>query len=292
MCASCHGDEGQGVRDKYSDPLVGDRSLVSLTRYIEKQMPDDKPGTCTGDNAKQVASFIFDTFYSSEAQLRHNPPRAAIARLTVDQYRNTIADLISVFNGQAKPDDTRGLKAEYFNDKRGFNRDKRVMEQVEPTLHASFDKKPSDKIDQDEFAIRWSGSVLAPETGDYDFILQTVNGARLWVNDRDKPLIDVWVRSGDDPRHLASLRLLAGRTYRPRRRRRRSSPPSCAGSRRTWRRRPSPNACCPRAAMPSGWCCRPPSRPTTTAWATSTAPRSRRPGTRPPPRRRSRSPTT
>jgi len=216
QCASCHGDDGQGVRDQYADPLVGDRSLAALTRYIEKQMPEGKPGTCVGEDAKQVAAYIYDAFYSSAAQVRRNPTRVQLSRLTVGQYRNTIADLIAAFHGLTKPaDGTHGLKVEYFNDGRGFNPDKRVLERSEPRVLVRFagKDKPSDLIDKDEYAIRWSGAVDAPETGDYDFIMQTANGARLWVNDRDQPLIDAWVRSGDEPRLQATIRLLAGRTY-------------------------------------------------------------------------------
>ncbi len=217
LCASCHGDDGQGVRNKYADPLVGDRSLASLTRYIDKQMPDDKPELCVGEDAKQVAKYIYDNFYSLEAQVRRNPTRVELARLTVGQYRNTIADLIGSFTGLEKPSDNdeHGLRVEYFNDGRGFNKDKRVLERIEPRVEVRFagKDKPNDKIDKDEYAIRWSGSVTAPETGDYDFIMQTANGARLWVNDRDKPLIDAWVRSGDEQKLQATIRLLAGRTY-------------------------------------------------------------------------------
>ncbi len=213
-CASCHGDQGQGVRDKYAEPLVGDRSLASLTRYIEKRMPDEKPGTCIGEDAKQVAQFIFNAFYSSQAQLRTNAPRVELARLTASQYRICVADLIASFYGQAALGDERGLHAEYFNDKRGFNKDKRVIERTEPTLQVNFTaQNPADKMDKDEYAIRWSGSLAAAETGDYDIILDTANGARVWVNDREKPLIDAWVRSGEDPRHVATIALLAGRTY-------------------------------------------------------------------------------
>lgn len=216
QCASCHGDDGQGVRDKYAEPLVGDRSLASLTRYIEKQMPEDKPGSCTGEDAKQVAKYIYDNFYSLDAQLKRNPTRVELARLTVGQYHNTIADLIGSFQGVEKPGDgQRGLKVEIFNDGRGFNRDKKVVERTDPRVEIRFEgkDKPSDKIDKDEYAIRWSGAVTAPETGDYEFIMQTANGARLWVNDREKPLIDGWVRSGDEQRQQAGIRLLAGRTY-------------------------------------------------------------------------------
>ena len=185
-----------------------------MTRYISKQMPDDKPGECTGERAEKVADYIFRAFYSTEAQLRRNPPRVELSRLTIGQYRATIADLIGDFNGVSPRDDRHGIKVEYFDDGRGFNNAKRLIERIESGIQVNFEgKPPSEKILAQEYAIRWSGAVIAPETGDYDFILETTNGARLWVNDRDNALIDVWVRSGDDPRHLASLRLLAGRAY-------------------------------------------------------------------------------
>src|SRR5690349_21296195 len=44
-CASCHGAKGQGVKDKYADPLVGDWSIAKLARYVAANMPEDKPET-------------------------------------------------------------------------------------------------------------------------------------------------------------------------------------------------------------------------------------------------------
>src|SRR5262249_43293421 len=46
-CARCHGKSGEGAK-AYPTPLVGNRSLAQLTRYIAKSMPEDAPGTCTG----------------------------------------------------------------------------------------------------------------------------------------------------------------------------------------------------------------------------------------------------
>src|SRR5688500_15663447 len=63
-CADCHGERGQGVKDKFDDPLEGDWSLQKLVRYIEKNMPEDDPGTCTGPEAEAVGKYIYDTFYS------------------------------------------------------------------------------------------------------------------------------------------------------------------------------------------------------------------------------------
>src|SRR5439155_25576578 len=47
----------------------------------------------------------------------------------------------------------------------------------------------------------------------YQFILKTPNGARLWLNDEQEPLIDAWVASGQVSEHKATLRLLGGRAY-------------------------------------------------------------------------------
>src|SRR5262245_2753365 len=43
MCARCHGEKGEGVPKKYEDALYGERSVPSLTKYIDKTMPDDDP---------------------------------------------------------------------------------------------------------------------------------------------------------------------------------------------------------------------------------------------------------
>src|SRR5438105_2954228 len=62
-------------------------------------------------------------------------------------------------------------------------------------------------------SIQWRGSLRAEETGDYEFLLKTPNGVRLWINDEDEPLIDAWVSSGQLTEHKAIVRLLGGRAY-------------------------------------------------------------------------------
>src|SRR4029079_4168386 len=59
----------------------------------------------------------------------------------------------------------------------------------------------------------WEGSVLAPDTGEYEFVIRTQHAARLYVNDTATPLIDAWAKSGDDAEHRAAIRLLGGRPY-------------------------------------------------------------------------------
>src|SRR5437016_13610177 len=82
-CAKCHGRNGEGVKGKYDGHLQGERSLEKLTRYIERNMPDDNPGKLAADDAATVAHYIYDTFYSREARLRSGrPPRVELVRLT------------------------------------------------------------------------------------------------------------------------------------------------------------------------------------------------------------------
>jgi hypothetical protein len=211
-CLSCHGPRGEGSKD-HPEALVGDRSLEKLAQYIAKSMPEDKPGSCTGDEAKKVAAYIHEAFYSRAAQARDKPPRIELARLTVGQYRNAVADLLATFADAAKPDDRHGLKGEYANGKRP-GRDKTVFERLDPVVNFAYDEKgPGDKVTPEEYSARWSGAIVVPETLEIQFNVETVNGARLFINDLDKPLVDGWVRSGDEKAHRETITLLAGRTY-------------------------------------------------------------------------------
>ena len=213
MCVSCHGAAGEGT-DEYPRALSGDRSPSQLARLIARTMPEDDPGTCTGPDAEVVASYIHEAFYSKTAQERNKPPRVELSRLTVRQYRNAVADLIGTFRGTAEWGESRGLRGEYFKS-RGFRGNGRVFERTDPEVRFDFGLEGPDpeKFEPDQFSIRWEGSVLAPETGEYEFIVRTEHSSRLWINDPNRPLIDATVKSGDETEHRASIVLLGGRAY-------------------------------------------------------------------------------
>lgn len=213
-CASCHGKAGQGS-EEFPRALAGDKSVAQLTRLIARTMPEDDPGTCVGKDAENVAAYIFDAFYSPIAQARIKPPRIELSRLTVRQYRNAVADLIGSFKAPgAKWDDKRGLRAEYFKG-RQFRGGNRVIERVDPEVKFDFaESSPEpEKIEPHEFSIRWNGSVFAPDTGEYEFIIHTEHAARLWINDNRRALIDAWVKSGSDTEYRATIHLIGGRAY-------------------------------------------------------------------------------
>ena len=52
-----------------------------------------------------------------------------------------------------------------------------------------------EKFDPNTFCIKWEGSVWAPDTGVYEFVVKTDHALRLWVNDNRKPVIDDWVET-------------------------------------------------------------------------------------------------
>ncbi|MBX6311539.1 MAG: DUF1592 domain-containing protein [Isosphaeraceae bacterium] len=214
QCASCHGASGEGTPEEYPHPLAGDRSVAQLARLIAKTMPADDPGTCVGEDAEKVAAYIYAAFYSPTARARNKPARIELSRLTVRQYRHTVADLIESFRTPGRWNDQRGLRGEYYRSRR-FRDGERVLERVDPEIRFDFGTSSPvpEKLDDNQFSIRWEGSVLAPETGDYEFQIRTEHAARLWVNDPNQPLIDAWVQSGNDTEHRASIFLLGGRVY-------------------------------------------------------------------------------
>jgi len=216
-CAVCHGAQGEGTK-KHREALTGDKSAAQLSELIGKEMPEDKPGTLSKPETDAVAAYVYTAMYSPTARLRNRPARIELARLTVGQYRQAVADLIGSFRWQAKWDGSLGLKAEYIagrDRKSKDNKGGKGLERVDPQVNFDFgaDSPDPDKIDPHKFSIHWNGSLLAPRTGDYDFIVRTDHACRLWVNDMQHPLIDAWVKSGNDTEYRGTLFLVGGRVY-------------------------------------------------------------------------------
>ncbi len=232
MCLDCHGAKGEGVKDKADDPLVGARTLDSLAQRIDRTMPEDKPELLNAEESKIVGEYIYHAFYSAEARARNTPARIDLSRLTVPQYRNSVADLILSFRGDNWLPETRGLKARYFGD-RGHNERKEFRDQKKPDKYERVDSvvkadfgegipahEEAKEFSPEQFSIRWEGMILPEETGVYEFVVKTRNGVTLWVNDHDrgeesgKKTIDGWVAPHNDVREeTGSVFLVGGRPY-------------------------------------------------------------------------------
>ena len=235
--ASCHGANGEGVPDEYEDPLVGDRSIKSLAKLIERTMPEQDEKLCVGEDAQKVAAFIHGAFYSPEARARAGQigsARIELARRTVPQYRNAIADIIASLDPKRTGPSykTGGLRGGYFSSDKMNKKHKHGLDRLDPVIDFDFkDAAPTEDIDPTQFSIAWEGSLVAPSTGTYEFRVTTPNGARLYVNadlkegDRNYrddssapsrvPLIDGWVsdRQGSADNSPHAVELLGGRRY-------------------------------------------------------------------------------
>ncbi len=214
-CARCHGDAGQGTK-KHPQPLAGNKSVLQLAEVIQKTMPENDPGSLSMDVAKSIAAEIHPKFYSEIARARNTPARIELARLTVTQYRHAVADVIGSFRAAPKLGDKHGLTGDYFN--RTFQMDFRgrgISQRVDAVVdfdYASASPLPG-KLEPHSYSINWQGSLIAPETGEYEFVVRTPHAGRLYLNDLKVPLIDAWVKSGHDTEFRGRMFLVGGRVY-------------------------------------------------------------------------------
>jgi hypothetical protein len=211
-CAPCHGEGGRGGPG-YQKPLTGDLSVTQLTAFIKSSMPPG-PKKCPSRDAGFIAPYIFDAFYSPLAQERNRPARVELSRLTVRQFRNSVADLVSRFHSAIPDGAVHGLRAEYF---KGRSRDNghRVLSRIDPEVNFDFGVGAPAKegFDPHNFSISWQGSVLAPDTGEYRFSIHSRHSCQLWLNDSRYPVVDGEVRSANDEDPKGTVTLLGGRAY-------------------------------------------------------------------------------
>ena len=207
-CAACHGNAGEGVKDRYDGALFGDETLEELAERITETMPEDDPEACVGDEARAVAKYIFEEFYSYDARLAKGlirRPRVELSRLTVSQLRNSIADLVAHFNppprdrrpsefvtvdaerdkkkGRDRKPAPGGLLGSYHQSKLMNKRDRLVMMRLDSSIDFDFGEESPDKeIDPEAFSIIWNGSLRTSSTGHYEFRITSPNGVRLYLN--------------------------------------------------------------------------------------------------------------
>ncbi len=211
LCASCHGAKGEGGT-VFKKPLRGEKSVGELARFIHQYMPPGADPKLPMEDARSVAGYLHDEFYSPVARARNKPARVELSRLTVRQYRNAVTDLIGSFRKAEPVDEQRGLSAKYFKTRQDG---KPFLERVDPEIRFDYGTGGAlpEQDDPYQFKMVWRGSVLAPDTGDYEFIVRTEHGVSLWVNDLKQPLIDAQVKSGSGTEQRGSLFLLGGRRY-------------------------------------------------------------------------------
>lgn len=212
-CASCHGEMGVGVAGSYEQSLTGDASITELTDVISRTMPEDDPGSCTGDDAKAVSAYVHETFYGVAAQVRNRPPRVALARLTAEQLRQSIADLYATFGGVAKDNSEHGLQGLYFNAKH-WKEDEKKITRNDAVINFDWGhESPGEGLAAKEFFIYWNGSLIAEQTGNYEIIVRSTCAFEMDFGSNERQFIDNHVQSGDKTEFRRTIHLTGGRAY-------------------------------------------------------------------------------
>ena len=80
-----------------------------------------------------------------------------------------------------------GLLGEYFDreDLTGLK-----FAKIDPQINYTWQEGGPENLRSDTFSIRWTGQILAPDTGSYDFLTYSDDGVRLWID--GKLLINKW----------------------------------------------------------------------------------------------------
>ena len=212
-CMACHGEQGEGTDEHYSEPLVGDATLGELSEVIAATMPEESPESCVGEDAKAVAAYIHFAFYSEAARVRNRPPSLALARLTAAQLRQSAADLYAHFENVPTLKTERGCQGQYYTGG-GRKAENRKIERVDPAIDFDWGKEPpGEGIDAEDFQIIWTGGILADETGDYEIVVDSTCSLVMDFGGRGRRLIDNHVQSGDKTEFREIVRLTAGRVY-------------------------------------------------------------------------------
>ncbi|RMF44316.1 MAG: DUF1588 domain-containing protein [Planctomycetota bacterium] len=213
QCADCHGAHGEGAEGAYEDPLIGDESIGQLAARIDKTMPEGSPEDCRGEDARAVAEYIYEAFYSEAAQIRNRPPRVMLTHLTTAQLRQSLADLYSL--GATLPRETgnRGLSARYYNGDRRKEEELK-LERVDPTIDFDWQRNsPVEGVDADSFSIEWNGGLMVPRSGRYEIIVRSTCSFLFYLGASDREFINNHVQSGNKTEFRRSIYLIDGRVY-------------------------------------------------------------------------------
>ena len=101
-----------------------------------------------------------------------------------------------------------GLVAQYFRSQGAGNFTERLVARIDPDVQFNWgDGAPDPALPVNDFAVRWTGTLLVPATGLYTFSTRTDDGVRLWVN--DALLINKW-QPQSPTTWSATINLVAG----------------------------------------------------------------------------------
>jgi len=100
-----------------------------------------------------------------------------------------------------------GLTGEYFA---GTDFIRAIKKQTDPLIWFQWGHDAKDGLPADQFSVRWTGELLAEQTGVYNFYTASDDGVRLWLD--NLLIIDDWNIHGVEINH-GTISLEAGKKY-------------------------------------------------------------------------------
>jgi len=137
-----------------------------------------------------------------------------VLRLTASDGAVTVSDDVTVtVQPPAVIGNGTGLWGQYYNDpNNGTHFVTSALRRVDPTVNFTWaGNAPASGVTADNFSVRWSGQVQAPQSGDYIFTTIADDGVRLYVN--GNLVIDNWVDQSATTKNSAPITLVGGTKY-------------------------------------------------------------------------------
>lgn len=86
-----------------------------------------------------------------------------------------------------------------------------LLTRLDPTIDFDWDyRPPAPGLPSEQYCVRWTGALRAPETGEYTFAISTDDGMRVWLGEQQ--LFDEW-RSQVPSTYRKTITLTAGQLY-------------------------------------------------------------------------------
>ncbi len=102
-----------------------------------------------------------------------------------------------------------GLTGEYFQ---GQNFEEKITERTDAAINFDWGlgQSPAAGMPKTDYSVRWTGKIVAPETGEYVFSAVVDDGLRVWVG--GNPVINAWALN-DNIDFSNKIHLAAGQEY-------------------------------------------------------------------------------
>ncbi len=104
--------------------------------------------------------------------------------------------------------ESTGIRARYYHSQGDNKFANLVLDQMEDTINYEWSGSPQPNVNEDEFAVKWSGFINVEESADYTFYTEVDDGVRFYLN--EEMLIESWQSQGATEYDSAPIRLEPG----------------------------------------------------------------------------------